>query len=579
MNIINKNIIFWLKAIQWIVIWSTIGLVCSSRGYSQHSIYKLEFPVNTPQYDEISPVLTNDGRLLFFTRTGDPDCNKTLMINGVNLADGSAEEYNQMVQKIYTQIAGRILPNPLLTSYNQDVWFTWMKENRPEGIAHPGYPMNSILPNSICSGYDTGSRYIVINQFDKSGGMSPGFSVVEMYEDSFSFPTPIVIDKFRTSGTEINLTAGKEGEVLIIAMPVEVRSRNMDLYVSLRKSKDVYGEPIRLGDNINTIYRESTPKLSADLSRLYFSSDRPGGFGGADIYYVERLDSTFLHWSAPVRLIPPVNSPADDSYPYPSDDSNYIYFTSNRDGSSDIFQAQMIRQPLLQELKVTIHIIDGNTGKKAPSEVKWGDAYQPDRPGFFITKNGIFQYIFKENKPVVFSASNRGLESPEVIVDPQDMVNQKITEVIIELVLPGKLELTSGSVAKVESPVINALATHEKFLKDNQIEDKIYFERSTDKILLESLPVLKKLADYLHEHKQLNVTVSGHTDNVGNEDALMRLSMERAEAIKSFLVKRGINEERITTHGYGATRAVAPNDTEANKQKNRRVEIKFDSDN
>jgi hypothetical protein len=71
-----------------------------------------------------------------------------------------------------------------------------------------------------------------------------------------------------------------------------------------------------MGSDINTPYRESTPMLTHDTKKLYFTSDRPDGFGGKDIYYSERLDALYTRWSTPKALNPPVNSLGDDSHPH-----------------------------------------------------------------------------------------------------------------------------------------------------------------------------------------------------------------------------------------------------------------------
>ncbi len=69
------------------------------------------------------------------------------------------------------------------------------------------------------------------------------------------------------------------------------------------------------------------------------------------------------------------------------------------------------------------------------------------------------------------------------------------------------------------------------------------------------------------------VEISGHTDNVGSRKSNIELSIRRANAVKDWLVKRGIEPERIQTKGYGPDRPVAPNNSEENKRKNRRIEF------
>ena len=78
----------------------------------------------------------------------------------------------------------------------------------------------------------------------------------------------------------------------------------------------------------------------------------------------------------------------------------------------------------------------------------------------------------------------------------------------------------------------------------------------------------------LLSRSRLYISIIGHTDNVGDKTALKTLSEDRAMSIKQVLIEKGVPDYRVNTIGYGDTRPIAPNDTEENKSKNRRVEIK-----
>lgn len=545
-------------------------------GLGQHSLKKIDYPVNSDHLDEICPVVSYDEDILFFTRVADPNCEKTLFVDSFDVFLTMDEtKYNDKLKQVFTQIAAQPIADPYASSYNQDIWYTKLKNSETEGIFHPGYPINDVLPNSICANFGKQHKYLVINQFATFGGIDRGFSMTEKSGIDFKFPTPIHIKNFTTKSNEVNITASLDTSGLILAMITKDSFVHMDLFVSFHSGDHNYSEPIHMGNGINSPYRESTPMLTHDGKRLYFTSDRPGGYGGKDIYYSDRLDFTYTKWSVPQKLNPPVNSIFDDSHPHLLKDNDVIYFTSNRDRSSDIFKAKLLRQKLEKEIVITFHMINGETGKKMVGELSWGEAYKDKREGFFRAKDGICGYKFFENKPMSFIANNRNYKSQEVIIDPQELANAGIYEQTVELILYA--DSTYGK--KVEFPKVvhqnEPAAITEQDLKKTIMLDNIYFERAKPIVLTESYPSIDKLAEVLLTRPKLYIQIVGHTDNVGDKDALRILSEQRAEAIKTLLIERGVPSARIDTHGYGDTKPLGPNDTEANKSKNRRVEIKI----
>ena len=102
--------------------------------------------------------------------------------------------------------------------------------------------------------------------------------------------------------------------------------------------------------------------------------------------------------------------------------------------------------------------------------------------------------------------------------------------------------------------------------------DAITFDFSKSTIKPESYEYLDKLATTLIRSNR-RIEVKGHTDNVGSEDFNMNLSRERAEAVVEYLVKKGVNRNKLTYSYYGMTRPLTTNDTEEGRAMNRRVEF------
>ncbi|GAB3946991.1 hypothetical protein GCM10028805_18430 [Spirosoma harenae] len=103
--------------------------------------------------------------------------------------------------------------------------------------------------------------------------------------------------------------------------------------------------------------------------------------------------------------------------------------------------------------------------------------------------------------------------------------------------------------------------------------DNVYFDQSSYVLRPESYPQLDKLAKTIISSPKMTIEIAGHTDNVGDRRLNQALSENRAKIITNYLVRNGVPEKRIQHNGYGSTRPVAPNDTEENKRKNRRVEF------
>jgi outer membrane protein OmpA-like peptidoglycan-associated protein len=102
----------------------------------------------------------------------------------------------------------------------------------------------------------------------------------------------------------------------------------------------------------------------------------------------------------------------------------------------------------------------------------------------------------------------------------------------------------------------------------------IQFETGKDVILKGSYPILDQVVKVMNENKEYNLEINGHTDNVGKDNLNLLLSQKRANAVKAYLVKKGIDENRMKATGYGSTMPVEDNKTAAGKAKNRRVEFK-----
>jgi outer membrane protein OmpA-like peptidoglycan-associated protein len=556
------------------------GILCFSLTYSivsaQGDTEKLPPGINTPEYDETSPVLSSNGERLFFTRTADPDFEPTLTDQfDHSLVTAKDENYKQRLAAIFSQIAGQEISDPYASIYNQDIWYASLKDGTMGEAIHPGYPLNNALPNSLVSIGMEKEEYVIINQFYEDGSMFAGFSRVHIGEDGkYVFPKPMYIFEFYLTNADVNLTMTPDGHVLVISMKRSDGLGFNDLYVSFYIRENLWSAPKHMGTILNTPFQETSPHISPDKRYLYFASNRPGSAGGNDLYVSERLNYSWASWSEPVRVKGDVNSPFDESQPYFDPKAEYLYFTSKRDGSSDIFrQRQTPKLTLKKPLFVRGKIIDAFTGQPVHSELLWGQQSSSQYLEYFNTYTGEFEVTLTEYETYKFQARKPNHKTQQILVDPRELEAQGIDTLDLVLYLEPKeiWDMTMPMVKKnmrknspaLKSPVANESIT---FYNINFIKGKAI-------ILARSRSALTYIYDLMIEHPSMEILIEGHTDNVGDELALENLSLQRAEAIRDYLVYEGIDVNRMQVIGKGATEPISTNRLEIGRQKNRRVEI------
>jgi outer membrane protein OmpA-like peptidoglycan-associated protein len=548
------------------VIWCLA--VCGLSAQPAVVIEKLPAAINSPDFDESSPVVSHDGRTLFFTRTGFPEFDRTLVDeSGQAAATEDEDAFRARLAGVYGQLAGRPVADPYRSSFNQDIWYCTLDGDRVSAPRHPGYPLNSALPNSLLGCAPRPDEYIVLNQFYEDGSMLHGFSRVEIRGGlAGSLPSPVHIYGFGVTHADVNMTMTSDGDAIVLSMQgPDARGAN-DLYVSFYIRDNVWSAPRNIGDAINTPYQETSPFMSPDKRFMYFASNRPGGRGGHDIYVSERLDYTWMHWSAPVLLEGDVNSPEDESQPFFDPQRRFMFFVSRRDGSSDIFRQVLEPQPGLKKpIHVRGRIVSATDGKPVHGELYWGTEDAAGYLEYFNSYTGEFEVTLTERETYRFESRKVNHRGQQLLIDAAmlDSLGTDTVDLVI-YVEPGKPPRA------VPMPVTRAITADDP----PELTD-IRFVRSQAVILESSAGALEDLLARMRANPQMEIRVEGHTDNVGDEGALVDLSVSRADAVKAYLVRHGIDGMRIRTRGYGATKPRYDNATETGRAGNRRVEIRI----
>ena len=529
----------------------SLVLLTNLSAQQAYVVEKLHSKINTSEYDEITPVISIDGQTLNFTRCGSYDFDRTIWIDGKDVSkELSYRDLLFHLKGIYSEIAGRPVSDPILSDFNQDIWYAETVSEHLDHLVHPPAPLNNALPNSICSLTPEADAYVVVNQFSKEGGMNKGFSTVKHLPDgTWSDPVPMQIDNYDVVSSAISLTMSSDGNVLIMSLPKSDSYGDNDLYISLKLGENHWSAPKNLGAKVNSAQREVTPHLSADGRELFFASNRSPSAGGLDLFYIIRLDDSWDNWSPPRRFVNSINTSADESQPYFNTTTGYLYFSSKREGSSDIYRVK-IAPNMPQEVLVKGKIINAQTGQPVDGRVLYGDANAPYYEKYLETIEGYFLIKVKQGQPIKLTAHKPGYINHEIVVNyDKNVFYNKPQEVIL----------------KVDSVAENV----------NISLNPIYFKRSTPVIQKDSYKELDYLADVLKKFPEIHIRIEGHTDANGTPETLLKLSEDRANEVKKFLVRSKINPKRIEIAGYGSSKPINDNKAEDTRQLNRRVEIKI----
>lgn len=199
------------------------------------------------------------------------------------------------------------------------------------------------------------------------------------------------------------------------------------------------------------------------------------------------------------------------------------------------------------DAKVSINTIDDMGNPRIQEEVIFTDKATGASTSCVTDENGQCQMTVAQgvDYSIAYSTWN----------DAQEYADYSIP------VFDGPLNLTVNITVQAEPEVLTL--------------DHVYFDTGTYILKDESFQELDKLYHYLSTKKHLNVEIGGHTDSDGSDDSNLTLSQNRANAVKDYLINKGIDANRLTAVGYGETQPRATNDTEDGRAQNRRTEVKI----
>ncbi len=323
-----------------------------------------------------------------------------------------------------------------------------------------------------------------------------------------------------------------------------------DIWMSVKLKNNRWSPPVNLGDSINTPGNEMAPFLYADNQTLVFSSDGHPGMGQQDLF-ISRKNSAGI-WSKAENLGYPINTKQSEINLIYSLDGKHIWISSNRESNNyNIFKIPVY--PEIKPGKVLFFygkVVDAKTEKPLPAQIILTDVITGRKISSrnSTTDDGTFLMVMEPRQTYAFNIMAKGYL----------MLSDKFT--------PEK-EL-SDSINITKTFRLIPIKRGSSFTLNN-----LYFETDSPELNSRSFAELSKLVEFLKLNPALQLEIRGHTDNSGRIDYNLTLSRQRAKAVFTYLTTHGISKNRLSFKGFGASQPVAGNNTNEGKAKNRRVEL------
>ena len=540
------------------------------------NIVPLNRPVNS-EFDESRPVIALDNSILFFASRR-PDKN-----------DGDAQMHDD---DIYYSIAddkgGFNAPQPF--AYNTAF------DEEPVALSANG-------------------NTIYFRRTDKRGRGDIFYS--EKKDDKWGEPK--LVKGINSEADEQGLSVSNDGNMRIVSSNRPGGLGGYDLYVSTRKNGR-WSRLKNMGAAVNSDMDEISPFIFPDTKRVYFSSNgnRDYGMGGFDIFFTTP-DSSGKKWIAPFTLGYPVNR-SDNEKDYVMGSQGLTFYTSvSKNGDLDLFQIvsgefkpeiqEQITEVVGTSETQTISVVEVEKEKKVnvDKEVEVSKVEEVEKDvdknvGFVnadeakkldkviaVQKEEVeIQNVVETEKTVYTNKSQQQIDSLNGL-DASDKGNGETGDTSIAMKPaqnPGekpekesKDERATKVLAQIDKDDREALVNklkediaREMKEKRNAVFKTFYFNFNSDEVELEKYE-LKVLVDFLKEHKDVNIEVLGHTDNLGSWETNFWISRQRARSVYDYLYNNNIAKSRMIFNGKGAIDPVAENTSAAGRAQNRRVEI------
>ena len=469
---------------------------------------------------------------------------------------------------------GKIDENNL--EYFEDIYFSEKVSGQWTEPKNPPSPLNSNQHDATVGLSPDGQTLLIYK------GINRG----DLYECKLkgnTWSTPKKLNKYiNTSNHESSGSISFDGKTLYFVSDRPEGYGGSDIFVSTKTKDGDWGKPVNIGPIINTPYDEEGVFIHPDGKTLYFSSKGHNSMGEYDIF-----KSTFENgkWSEPENLGYPINTPDDDVFFSISASGVHGYYSSIKPegyGGQDLYIITFlgpekplinntednliaaIAQPLsetviektieIKENQITIikgKILDEITMQPVGADIEITDNSKNEVIASFESNSATGKYLISlpsgKNYGIAVKANGYLFHSENLNIPPTTIYQEIEKDIMLK-----KMEVGSTIVL-----------------------NNIFFDFDKSNLRDESLPELERLLKLLNDFPTLKIEISGHTDNRGTATYNKTLSENRAQSVVNYLINKGIKKDRLTHIGYGFDKPVATNDNEEGRQQNRRTEFKI----
>lgn len=423
----------------------------------------------------------------------------------------------------------------------EDIYMSFNKGGAWEPPMNVGSPLNT-ENNDACIGISNDGQTMFIFKGSNNGDIY----MSTLKGDDWSKPVPM---PFNTEYRETSASLAPDGRTLYFVRKVGSQSK---IYQVRKTSSGRWSKSVAVSGTINGSYDVESPFMHADGKTLYFSSKGHTSMGGYDIF---KSVKTSRGWSEPVNLGYPINTAGDDWGFVLAANGQFGYYASAKEGGFGEMDLYTIRMPLPKR-KPELALLKGKvteefTDKPIEAEITITDNEANEVVGKYTSNSKTGEYLISlpsgKNYGVAIEKAGHLFHSENVFLSQKDGFKEM------------KMDVKLVNVKKGAKVVLN----------------NIFFDVGKYELRKESFTEVNRLLEILKKQPTMKIEVSGHTDNIGDADLNQKLSENRAKAVATYLISKGIDASRITPVGYGSTKPVATNATAEGRQQNRRTEFQI----